>query len=269
MRNNVTDADNQQERLANTLHSLRESSETIRRIPQIPKELILLLGLLFTDGCVSPRPPHSWKICFYSTSDSLVDLFQNCMVKLFLIKKSKVCIGPRREDGGRTAVVNSKEIGNYLVNTFGTFRTLKFADGKLPSAKLPISFLKTSGYIKEFLQVAYSCDGGVSLYPAYRSGSQGGTKWLIRTVFLACAHPKLRSDYLQLLKYLEIKVREVPQDGKIKIENEENIRKFAKEIGFLPGVFIGRNSKLWYRHEKRIILTRLLESYGRPFEVMR
>lgn len=150
------------------------------------------------------------------------------------------------------------------MSSFGTFRTLKFSNGLLPPTKLPVALLLRSSYTKEFLRVAFSCDGGVSLYVAYRKGTQGGTKWLIRTVFLACAHPALRSDYVTLITSLGIRVREVSADGKIKIETEQDIRLFAKHIGFVPGVRATGDSKFWKGEEKNAILNLLISSYGNP-----
>lgn len=244
------------------------SSETTRRIPQLNRELAILLGLLFTDGCVSPKPPNSWRIYFAVTSEKLVDVFRNCMISAFALPQSRIRIG-HTKDGLQRAVVNSKEIGNYLITTFGTFRTLKFSDGTLPKAQLPVPLLHRSGYAAEFLQAAYSCDGGISLYPAYRSGSKGGTQWLIRTIFLACAHPRLRADYLDLLALVGIKARDVPDDEKIKIEREHDIRLFAEKVGFIPGVSVTGNSKFWKGHEKNAVLNLTIKSYGNPSAIYR
>lgn len=185
------------------------------------------------------------------------------MLSVFTLEHARVRIGYTK-DGLMKAVVDSKEIGNYLVTTFGTFRTLKFSDGTLPPTQLPVSLLYSSGHAGEFLQAAYSCDGGISLYPAYRSGPQGGTQWLIRTIFLACAHPRLRADYLSLLTALGIKARDVPGDEKIKIERERDIRLFAEKIGFVPGVSVTGNSRFWKGHEKNAVLDLAIKSYGNP-----
>lgn len=239
------------------------SSETTRQIPHMSKELAIILGLLFTDGCVSPRKPSSWRIYFAVQSECLTLLLRDCIAKEFNLELSRVRIG-KTSDGLIRAIVTSKEVGNSLVSSFGTFRTLKFSNGLLPPAKLPVSLLLSSGYTKEFLSAAFSCDGGVSLYVAHRKGTQGGTKWLIRTVFLACAHPALRSNYLHLITSLGIRAREVGTDGKIKIETERDIRLFAKHIGFIPGVRATGNSKFWNGEEKNAILDLLISSYDNP-----
>lgn len=200
-------------------------------MPDLSKELASLLAMLFTDGGVSPKEKNSWRIYFSNSSEILIQLFQDCVAKIFGLERKRIRIKVTLE-GFHKVVINSKEIGNYLVRRFGTFRTLKYKDGKWPDIKLPIDQLITSNVVDEFLKVAFSCDGGLCFYPAYREGPRGGTKWLIRTVFLSCHHPKLRKDYLTLLRFLGIRARDVPQDGKIKIEDENNIRKFKKLVGF-------------------------------------
>lgn len=256
-------ADNQQ---ATINKLLMGASETKRRIPQ-KQALAILLGLLYTDGCVSPKG-GSWRIYFSNKSIHLITLFRDCVVNAFKHEQPRVRIG-LTSDKFHKAVVDSKAIGNYLVSNFGTFRTLKFENGRLPETALPIKFLHESGEIIPFLQAAFSSDGGVSFYPAERSGKNGKTRWLIRTVFLACAHPKLRADYLVLLKDLGIQAREVPADGKIKIETEENIRKFKKSVGFVSGAFITLHSKYWNGHEKNQVLKYMVASYANPSKFYR
>ncbi len=238
-----------------------ESSETTRRIP--PKQaLAILLGLLYTDGCVSPKG-KSWRIYFVNKSKKLIELFRDSVATVFEQYHPNIRIGFTK-DCLYTAIVDSKIIGNFLVGSFGTFRTLKFENGELPPAQLPLEFLQSSEISTKFLQAAFSCDGGICFYPAKRYGKNGGTQWLIRTVFLACAHPKLRAGYRSLLENLGIYSREVPKDGKIKIEREEDVRKFAEIIKFVPGTFVTLHSKYWNGIEKNEVLSKLVSSYGNP-----
>lgn len=259
MSKNASSADNQQ-------GSLKDPSETIRRIPQMGKELAWLLGILFTDGCVSPKGVRSWRIYFVNKSKVLIELFQDCLVKIFNLDINRVRVS-ETSNGFLKAVVDSKEIGDFLTRTFGSFRSLKFKNGKLPNVRLPILELLEIGYLADFLKVAFSCDGGVSFYPAYRIGSRGKTKWLIRTVFLSCAHPRLRSDYIFLLRVLDIKARNVSRDNKIKIETEKDIRKFHKLIGFVKGVKITNHSKFWRGYEKQDVLELMVSSYHNPSKI--
>ncbi|MBI4253079.1 hypothetical protein HY623_02810 [Candidatus Uhrbacteria bacterium] len=168
-------------------------------------------------------------------------------------------------DGLFKAIVNSKEIGNTLVQRFGGFRTLSFSDGSIPHATIPVLQLRSSGYDRNFLQAAFSCDGGVSLYPAFRRGkNERKTFRLIRTIFLACNHKQLRTDYLTLLRWNGIRAREVPCDRKIKIETERDIRLFQERIGFVKGVTATLHSKFWFDYEKQSILNLMIESYRQP-----
>ena len=238
-------------------------SETKRRTSKISDDLAILLGLLYTDGCISPKQVNSYRIYFAVKSRTLADIFETAIKREFNLDKVLRSI---TRDGLYCRVVNSKEIGNYLVSRFGTFRTLKFKDGRLPDTRLPVDDLIKSKKVQLFLRAAFCGDGGISFYTAYRSGTRGGTKWLIRTVFLACEHPSLRKDYVQLLKNLGIMSRNVPGDGKIKIEDEVNIKKFHQMIGFFPGVEV-TNSKYWVGFTKQEVLEILVGSYGQPSRV--
>jgi len=258
MRENASSADNQQ-----GSRRRGDPSETICRILQINDELACLLGILFTDGCVSPKETYSWRIYLVNKSKRLIDLFQECIVKVFSLDRNRVRI-TKRKDGFFQAIVDSKEIGNILITNFGTFRTLRLSNGKLPLVKIPVKKLLESGYTTEFLKVAFSCDGGLSFYPTYRKGSRGGTKWLIRTVFLSCAHSELRMNYISLLSSLGINTRNVQQDGKIKIETEKNIKKFYELIGFVEGVKTTNHSKFWRDYDKQEVLRLMVQSYKNP-----
>ena len=269
MSKNATSADYPQ---GSSLQRESNPSETIRRIPQISRNLAILLGLLYTDGCVSPKG-NSWRIYFSNKSKSLIHLFQSSIIKSFHLDKRRVRIG-RTTDGFLKAVVDSKEIGTYLVNTFGTFRTLRFNNSILPKSKIPNRELLESGYASIFLRVAFSCDGGVCFYPTNRNTNK--KRWLIRTVFLACAHPTLRDDYHSLLRALGIEARNVANDEKIKIEDKVGIEKFYKVIGFIKGVKPTKHSKFWQEYDKQEVLSLMVTSYNNPekfyyspiFEVM-
>lgn len=222
-----------------------------------------LVAILFTDGCVSRKGVNSWRIYFSNKSKVLIDLFESCMMNAFALDASRVRVD-RTKEGLLKAVVDSKEIGGYLFERFGTFRTLDIQDGIPTKASLPVAEILQSGGVKTFLRVAFSCDGGVSCYCAYRSGKRGGTRWLSRTIFLSCTHKRLRSQYRILLKSLGINGREVPKDGKIKIETEKDIRKFHQEVGFVQGVQVTDHSKFWSGYDKQYVLEQMVDSYGKP-----
>lgn len=262
MSENVIGAENQQGRLRS---KTEEPSETKRQTLRMSKELAILLGLLFTDGCISPKG-NSWRIYFSNKSQTLIDLFRDCIIKVFNLNEDRVLIG-ETSNGFLKAVLNSKEIGNYLVSQFGTFRTLNFENEMETAAKLPVEELLNSGYASEFLRAAFTCDGGLSFYPASREGKTRDVKWLIRTIFLSCKHSGLREEYRDLLKAFNIQTRNVPSDGKIKIETKSDIQKFHEEIGFLGGVAVTDHSKYWRNQPKQQVLELMVSSYEEPREI--
>ena len=224
-----------------------------------------LIGLLYTDGCLSPKGKSSWRFYFSNKSERLVAIFRECMMQCFALPSSRVRLG-KTNDGLYRALVDSKEAGSEFTRKFGTFRTLR-RKGEHTSAHLPIHELLRHNVAADFLKAAFSCDGGVNLYVARRKGTSGGTQWLIRGVYLACAHPQLRREYFELLRGLGITARNVAGDGKVKIETEKDIRKFHEKIGFIDGVQITHTSKFWPSIEKQTLLKRLIESYEAPASV--
>lgn len=235
-------------------------------ISPMNRNVAMLLGLLYTDGCVSPKGVRSWRVYFSNKSHILVYLFRDCMKEVFGLPNARVRIDITR-DGLLRAIVDSKEVGDVLTARYGTFRTLAWKDGSLPLAELPVAELKQSKNVGPFLQAAFSCDGGVHLYPAYRNGLRRQTIWLIRTVYLACAHPALRKQYMELLASIGIHAREVAQDGKIKIETERDIKLFHRTVGFVPGAIVTHSSKFWDGYEKQALLDLLVRSYGNPSSI--
>jgi hypothetical protein len=235
-----------------------------------------LVGVLFTDGCVSPKG-SSWRIIVSNNSPSIVDTFEGAMHRCFgkairRFARGKLNVG----------VLDSKEVGQFLIERHGTFRTEACRAGQgcpllrggrapcrdclpighegihYPPATLPD--FETSVEIAAFLQAAFSCDGGVNLYVARR----GATKWLIRNVYLACKHPTLIHQYAKLLAKLGIKSRILATDWRLLIQGHTPIGQFASQVGFLPGSLIGANSPFWCGCTKSDVLALLLESYGNP-----
>lgn len=225
-----------------------------------------LIGLLYTDGCLSPKGTSSWRFYFSNKSKRLVTIFAECMQQCFTLPASRVRLG-FTQDGLYRAIVDSKAAGDMFTEQFGTFRTLRYASGKLPQARLPVDDLLQSNVAADFLRAAFSADGGVNLYVARGNRNNKETRWLIRGVYLACAHAPLRKDYCQLLASHGIRVRNVAGDGKIKIEIEKDIRLFHQEIGFIEGVHITHTSKFWPDVEKQALLNRVIDSYDEPAKV--
>lgn len=251
---NVSSADNQQERSPAVAGGiLRDCTPNISGSFGLPS----LLGLLYTDGCVSAKG-KSWRLYFAVKSYKLVCVFEECVYNVFNVDRGKVRVG-KTKDGLWKAIVDSKEIGNYLTKNFGCFRTARFKDGSLPGTRLPITYLKECNGVREFLSSAFSCDGGVSFYPVYRSGRFGGTKWFNRNVFLACMHPVLLSDYSFLLDSLGIKGSVL--SDRIKISSRDGMSNFQREVNFIKGVEATNHSKLWRGLDKSTLLAHALDSY--------
>lgn len=229
------------------------------------RTLATLLGLLYTDGCLSPRGKSGWRFYFSNKSEELVILFRACMMKQFALPATRVRLSKTNDDL-HCAIVDSKDAGESLTQRFGTFRTLQL-NGKETNASLPIKELIQQRVVADFLRATFSCDGGVNLYVARRAGARGGTQWLIRSVYLACAHPQLRKEYCQLLRVLGITARNVAGDRKVKIETEEDIRRFHEQVGFIEGVRITHTSKFWPNSEKQELLRKLIQSYETPADV--
>lgn len=161
------------------------------------------------------------------------------------------------------AVVDSVEIGQLLTKRYGTFRTLKYlleVNGSYyPPASLPNDLIKNKAVLCQFLKVAFSCDGGINLYIA-----KSKYKWLIRNAYLACQHPNLIEQYDYLLKKLGIVGKILWKDELLRIQGQESLEKFAKEVGFLEGVKITQNSAYWQGFEKQKVLDLAIKSYGNP-----
>jgi hypothetical protein len=104
-------------------------------------------------------------------------------------------------------------------------------------------------------------DGAVKFYTAQ---NKKGQKWLERCITLACHHPKLRGQYIELLKSAGINAINIESDNVIKIRRRENFEKFRRDIGFLPGIKVTRHSKFWVGAEKNRVLKMMVDSYLKP-----
>lgn len=224
-------------------------------------ELVILIALLYTDGGISKHRLNSWRIFFTNLSEEAVELFKNCLVKIFRISPERIRV---RMVSGRYyfAVLTSKEIGNYLIKSFGHFRTLKFCDGSYPTVSIPVDKLIECGKADIFLKTVFSMDGGVKFYVV--KNNKIGTKWLERNVSLSCHHPVLRRQYLRLVQSCGIDSINIEADKVIKICGRENLEKFRTRVGFLEGIKTTRHSKFWVGVEKNKVLDMLVDSYRNP-----
>jgi len=216
-----------------------------------------LVGILLTDGCVSPKG-GGWRVIVSNNSVSIVDAFEDSVQSCFGMSVRRLVRGKLH-----VGILDSKKFGQLLIDRQGTFRTEACRAGQgcpslrggrqscrectpiehdgvaYPPATLPT--FPSEVELSAFLQAAFSCDGGVNLYVARR----GPTKWLIRNVYLACKHPTLIQNYLGVLLRLGIKSRIIDKDWRILIQGQAPIARFASHVGFLPGSVIGANSPYW------------------------
>lgn len=230
-----------------------------------------LLGILYTDGCLSKKSKNCWRFYLSNTSYKIIQIFKNCMIKLFKLDSKRVRISEKIINGKPfyKAIVDSGPLGEFLNSKYGTFRTLAFKgkNGKeiYPSTKLPFNKNSNRKIISKFLKTAFSCDGGINLYVAK---SKFGYKFLIRNAYLSCKHPQLQLDYQKLLKVFDVKSKIIKKDGKIFIQGKDELNKFKEKVGFIKGVKITQNSKFWQGVEKEKVLDFALNSYNNPRKII-
>ena len=131
-RKNQSRADNQQETLTGILRDYTSDTALC-----ISKKLATLIGILYTDGCLSPHGVRSWRIYFANTSWQAIKLFKQCLVDCFDISPARICTKQRTQNGHNIfcAILTSKGVGEVLTKQFGTFRTLRFHDGSYPKTQ--------------------------------------------------------------------------------------------------------------------------------------
>lgn len=267
---NALSADNQQGTpiLSETPQRLNAKYPSKNKVTGIEA---ILLGILYTDGCLSKKSKNSWRFYLSNTSYKIIQIFKNCMIVFFGLDNKRVRISEKNINGKPfyKAVVDSAICGEFLNSRYGTFRTLAFknGDGKeiYPPTKLPFGKYSDHQIISRFLKTAFSCDGGINLYVAK---SKFGYKFLIRNAYIACKHPQLQVDYLELLKVLGIKSKIIEKDGKILIQGRNELNKFKEKIGFIKGVRITQNSAFWQGFEKSKVLDLALDSYNDPRKII-
>lgn len=223
-----------------------------------------LLGILYTDGCLSPKGKNGWRFYLGNTSWQIIEAFKKSLISLYNLPEHRIRISQKLVNGKPyyKAVLDDMKIGQFLNNKYGTFRTLKYSSESggsfYPSASLPVK-LQNPSIIRQFLKLAFSCDGGVNLYVARYKYT-----WLIRNIYLSCQHPILLKQYFNLLKKIGIQSKILWKDELIRIQGRKVLEKFASEIGFLSGVKITQHSTYWQGFEKQKILQLAIASYGNP-----
>ena len=202
----------------------------------------IVIGLLLTDGCVS----SDRFIIFHNKSEVLHNLFKEKMSELF----GNLHFTQRIEKNGtKRTQISRKNIVKKLLQKceLKTFRRKRLKNGDFPSVKIP-SFIKKLpiSRIKKFLQVVFSADGSISLSVRWHKRNKS---WEIRRrIELTCKHPHLRKEYFELLKSIGFSPR--TSSDNITLEKKKDILKFAREIRFIDGVKIGKDSKNWCGYVK-------------------
>lgn len=267
---NALNADNQQGTpiILGTPQRLKAKYPSKNKVTEIEATL---LGILYTDGCLSKKSKNSWRFYLSNTSYKIIQIFKNCMTIFFGLDDSRVRISEKIINGKPfyKAVVDSAVCGKFLNSRYGTFRTLAFKneDGKeiYPPTRLPFNKYSDYRIISRFLKTAFSCDGGINLYVAR---SKFGYKFLIRNAYIACRHPQLQVDYHELLKVFDIESKIIEKDGKILIQGRSELNKFKEKVGFIKGVRITQNSAYWQGFEKSKVLDLALNSYSNPRKII-
>ncbi len=217
------------------------------------EDLGILVGLLLTDGCVS-----SGKfLIFHNKAEAMHELFREKVSKIF----GDVHFTQRMESNGtKRTQVTSKAIVKKLIKMCGikTFRRKQFENGKFPPIRLPAFFKKLSkSTILKILRVIFSADGSISLSVRWHKRNNS---WEIRRrIELTCKHPKLRSDFFELIKKAGFSPRLSGEN--ITLERKNDILKFSKEVRFIPGVKAGGDSKHWKGFEKNQILDLAVKTF--------
>lgn len=217
------------------------------------KEWEILVALLLTDGCVS----SGRFVIFHNKSEILHKLFRGKISELF----GRVHFTERIEKNGtKRTQVSRKDIAKKLLQKcrLETFRRKRLKNGEFPTVRIP-SFIKKLSIqkMRKFLQVAFSADGSISVSVRWHKGNKS---WEIRRrIELTCKHPNLRKEFLEILKLIGFSPRS--SGDNITLERKNDIIKFAKEVRFVDGVKIGKDSKNWCGFEKNQILDLAIKTF--------
>ncbi len=229
-----------------------------------------LIGALLTDGGISFISGKIWRIHFTSTSPTLTEIFRKDALRILDRKTSKQI---------RNNAVIQKSPINKLIKEFyrlsPSWRTqpcnsfpicpcqrgfkihenhIKLNGRLFPPTKIPDFIFEDNSKAKEFLKIAFTCDGSVLLWVGK---AEYGFR-IDRRVELSCYHPLLKEQYAVLLNKFGIKTK-IRWD-KVVISKRENLEKFYKNIGFVKGVKITSNGR-WGGVEKAELLKLCIKSF--------
>jgi len=209
-------------------------------------------ALLLTDGTLIEKYN---KISFANTSETLINRFRKLLREVFG-REVKVGVGKGRIRKLFIVQLTSKRICSDLLRDFNSYVTSK------DHIVMPESWSKfTIRELRILLRDFFDTDGGCSLRVSWRKERKCFE--LERTIFLSSRNDSVRKLYKILLK--KVGIRRIGETKeKLTITNKEDIKKFAKLIGFSPGVRIGYDSKHWVGIEKRNLLRLIVKTYEFP-----
>ena len=210
------------------------------------RSAIELLPFILSDGGI-----YRGKELYFTTTDTaLIERFRQAAAKAFNYKGYVV------KRSNHSYVVKIK--GEGYVRCIA-----EVAPGILCKPRcgvtLPSDLYEDLDLARWFIKVLASCDGGVSV----SLGRKGKYKFLVRKVFITAKSVDIRTQVINILRELKFN----PHDDKEKhvyLSAKNDIIRYAKEIRFLDGVKITRNSKRFHGLEKNHLLDLIVQSYDDP-----
>ena len=210
------------------------------------RSAIELLPFILSDGGI-----YRGKELYFTTTDiALVEHFRQAAAKTFNYRGYIV----RRSNRSYVVKIKGEKYVRCLTEVVSGILCKPRC-----TVTLPQDLYEDLDLARWFIKVLASCDGGVSV----SLGRKGIYKFLVRKVFITAKDVDLRAQIINILRALRFN----PHDDKEKhvyISAKNDIIRYAREIRFLDGVKITRNSKRFYGLEKNHLLDMVVQSYDDP-----
>ena len=207
--------------------------------PEPDADLGILVGLIVTDGSIGEK-----EIEFTGKSKRLHKIFEELMRKKFGVKKFWRGNDSRDKEIKRTKVFG-KKISKDLREVTKNFSEWVF---KLKKEE-----------IRRILQVMFSTDGCITLWPVWNR--KKGVWEIKKCVKFTSKSKHLREVLFKMLTALGFQPTERENNDEVVLFKKEDIIKFAKEIGFVPGVKVTKNSRNWHGFEKNQVLDLAVKAF--------